>query len=135
MTKLLKKKIKKLEELKLAETKISNIRRIKSEIERKLGRVEGMIEIEENRKEEKTETVVMSSEEIKILDEVNYSIDEALIEEDSQKIKDILKSIKDILNKFNKNQDDNKINNILIQIEKFEKNRRRDFDRNEEDRN
>ena len=120
--KITKEENKKLEELKLAETKISNIRRIKSEIERKLGRVEGMIEIEENRKEEKTETVVMSSEEIKkILDEVNYSIDEALIEEDSQKIKDILKSIKDILNKFNKNQDDNKINNISIQIENLKK--------------
>ena len=63
--KITKEENKKLEELKLAETKISNIRRIKSEIERKLGRVEGMIEIEENRKEEKTETVVMSSEEIK----------------------------------------------------------------------
>lgn len=113
---------KKLEELTLFETQISNIRRIKSEIERKLGRIEGMIEIEENRKEEKVEIVVISEDDMnKIINEINYSIDEALKEEDSQKIKDILKNIKNILNQFNQKQDNNKINDISIQIENLKK--------------
>ncbi len=40
---------KKIEELKVVEKKINEIRAIKSEIERKLGRIEGMLEAKENR--------------------------------------------------------------------------------------
>jgi chromosome segregation protein len=40
---------KKIEELRIVEEKLNSIRAIKSEIERKLGRIEGMLEIKENK--------------------------------------------------------------------------------------
>ena len=97
---------KKLEELKSRELQLSNIHRIKGEIERKMGRIEGMIEMEELRKEEVREAVPVSREEMEhILSEVETSIDEALRVDDSLEIKNILKRIREILNRLNKNNE------------------------------
>ncbi len=97
---------KKFEELKSVENKLSNIRRIKGELERKLGRIEGMIEIEEMRKEEKKEIVPISREEMEsMMNEVDSFIKEALEKENAEEIKGILKRIKDILNKFNNREE------------------------------
>ncbi|MBP6883765.1 MAG: AAA family ATPase [Candidatus Pacebacteria bacterium] len=93
----------KIEELRAIEKKINEIRNIKNDMERKLGRIEGMIEMEESRREQEPDMVVISQEEIKsILDEVNDSINEAIAKESMDEIKPILQSIKNILNKFNK---------------------------------
>lgn len=92
-----------LKELKDTEEKIANIRKIKSEMERKLGRIEGMLEIEEMRKEEIPETLALTEKEIQdIVSEANHFLDSALREENIGEIKNILNNIKNILNKFNK---------------------------------
>ena len=97
---------KKIEELKSAEKKINEIRGLKSEMERKLGRIEGMIEMEEHRMQKEPEALVMSQEEVKnIIDEINNSIDLAFAKESIAEIKPILERIKNILNKFNKKSD------------------------------
>ena len=72
-------------------------------MERKLGRIEGMIEIEEKKKEEKAEIVEISQLEIKgIINEIHTSINEAMAVKDIAEIRPILERIKNILGKFNK---------------------------------
>lgn len=127
---------KKETELKILETKISEIRTVKNEIERKLGRIEGMIEMEERRKEKIPEITIKNPEEIKeIFDEINLEIEGAITEENIAEIKIILLRIKDILKSF-KQQEKNKENyspdleienlkknqqNILIEMQNIEK--------------
>src|SRR3989344_128881 len=105
---------KKLERLRNAEKKINEIRGLKNEIERKLGRIEGMIEMEEHRLEKEPEALVMSQEEVQtIISEINDSIDLAMVKENISEIKPILQKIKDILNKFNKKRDsDDSLQNL-----------------------
>lgn len=92
----------KLEELKKAEHEITNIRRFKGEIERKLGRIEGIIEARKWRKEKMPEVKIFHQDELKqIIDEVDTSIDLALETEDISEIKNILRNIKGIFVKFN----------------------------------
>ena len=94
---------KKIEELRATEQKINQIRTVKNEMERKLGRIEGMIEIEEKKKEEKAEIVEISQLEIKgIINEIHTSINEAMAVKDIAEIRPILERIKNILGKFNK---------------------------------
>ncbi len=131
---------KKIEELRSAEKKVNEVRGIKSEMERKLGRIEGMIEMDEHRKREAPEAVVMSEVEVKsILNEVNSSIDEAISKQDMSEIRPILERIKIILNRFNKNREikDNFTENlelkknkqeILIELEKIEDEERKMID-------
>lgn len=96
---------KKIEELKIVEQKLNEIRNIKGEISRKLGRVEGMIEGEKRRLESVAEVVVISPEEVRIfINEINNSVDTALITSDISEIQVILKRIKEILNSFDKNK-------------------------------
>jgi chromosome segregation protein len=105
---------KKLEELKIVEEKISNIRRIKGELERKLGRIEGMIEMEEARKIDEPEEMVLSQVELKgIVSELNDSIDTALHIEDLTEVRSILERIKNILNKFSPSNQENLNREIL----------------------
>jgi thiamine kinase-like enzyme len=93
----------KLQELRTVETNLSNIRRLKNEIERKLGRIEGMIEIAETRREEAPEEIIISASEMKeIVHEVNTFLDEALEKENLEEIKNIIQSIKNTLSKFEK---------------------------------
>jgi chromosome segregation ATPase len=92
----------KLEDLKRAENEIANIRRVKSEIERKIGRMEGMIEARKWRKEKMPEVKIFRQEEIKqIIDEVDVSINLALEQDDILEVKNILHNIKGIFAKFN----------------------------------
>lgn len=108
----------KIEELRALERKSNEIRGLKGEVERKLGRIEGMIEIEERRAEERTESIAISPEEVKqIIDNINISIDEALAKEAMTDIKTILLHIKDILNKFNKSSDDSQKLEVSIEID------------------
>ena len=92
---------KKLEELRKVEENLNSIRSLKNEVERKLGRIEGMIEMEERRREQKSEIVEISQEEIKqVIGEINNSIDEAILKNDMAEVKPILKRIKNVLKKF-----------------------------------
>jgi chromosome segregation protein len=91
----------KIEELKNTEQKMNSIRGLKGEMERKLGRIEGMIEIEERRKEQKSEVIEISQEEIKsIIQEITESIDIAFAKNSMEEIRPILERIKNILKKF-----------------------------------
>ncbi|MFZ3011387.1 MAG: AAA family ATPase [Minisyncoccia bacterium] len=95
----------KIEELRTVEQKINSIRALKSEMERKLGRIEGMIEMEERRAEQKSEVIEISQEEIKtIIDDVNESIDSAFSKESIGEIRPILERIKNILKKFSREE-------------------------------
>jgi chromosome segregation protein len=103
------------------EQKINSIRGIKSEIERKLGRIEGMIEMEERRAEQKSEVIEISQEEIKtIIGDINDSIDEAILKDDVSEVKPILERIKNILKKFSPSEREE--SNHKIEIEKLKKN-------------
>ena len=97
------------EELKILEKKISEIHGIKNEIEHKLGRLEGMIEMEEYRKEKMPEIVIKNSEEIKaIFDEISSEIEGAIVEDNIAEVKIILLRIKDILKRFREQGENNK---------------------------
>ena len=92
------------EELKILEKKISEIHGIKNEIEHKLGRLEGMIEMEEHRKEKIPEVVIKNFEEIKaIFDEISSEIEEAIVENNIAEVKIILLRIQNILKEFSGN--------------------------------
>jgi chromosome segregation protein len=112
---------KKLEELKKVEENLNSIRGIKSEMERKVGRIEGMIEMEERRAEQKSEVVEISQEEVKnIISEINSSIDSAFLKESIGEIKPILEKIKSILKKFlPEDREDSKHN---VEIDNLKKN-------------
>ncbi len=91
------------DELRNFDRKIYEIRNLKGELDRKLGRIEGMIEMEERRvKKAPQQAHVVSHEEvIKIVGEVNNYIDEALDKDNLAEVSAILSRIKIILNKFN----------------------------------
>ena len=111
----------KLEELKKVETSIANVRRLKGEIERKLGRIEGMIEAEAIRAERAPEVVAISQSEMKeIVDEVNELLNDAFLKENVSEIKDILNRIKESLKRFSQSKDNNKHEN-RIEIENLRK--------------
>lgn len=112
------------EDLNDLEKKINEIRRVKSEIERKLGRIEGMMEMETNR-EKVTPKKMVSEEEIEMLmNDVGSYIDEAINKEDLQSVREILLSIKNILNKFSTKgsiEGEEKANDQLIYLENSHK--------------
>jgi len=111
----------KIEELRSVEQKMNSIHSLKSEMGRKLGRIEGIIEMEERRAEQKSEVVEISQEEVKnIIDEINSSIDLAFLKESISEIKPILERIKNILKKFTPETNDNSGHNL--EIEKLKKN-------------
>jgi len=94
------------EELRNLEQKIYQIRSTKSEIQRKLGRIEGMIEMEENRSKrtEVSENVSINREEIEsFLKEANEYLEEAMFIDVLENVAPFLGKIKDILNRFAKN--------------------------------
>lgn len=111
----------KLEELKSIEEKLGNLRRVKGEMERKLGRIEGMIEVEKYRIEKEPEAKVFKEDEVKVvIGELDVSINEALAKENLDEIKSILVKIKSILDKF-KNDQPRDISSNLKEIENLEK--------------
>jgi len=113
---------KKAEELRNIERKISEIRGIKNELERKLGRIEGMIEMEERRSQKAPDAIVISEQEVKnIINEIDVSIDEAIIKSDISEIKPILERIKVILNKFNQKPNNAEVPNLNSEIDNLKK--------------
>jgi chromosome segregation protein len=111
---------KKLEELKKVEEHLSRIRRTKGEMERKIGRIEGMIEVERYRIEREPETKVFTEEEVKqVIAELDASVTHALSVEHLEEIKTILKNIKSILENF-KNDQPRDITSNLKEIENLE---------------
>lgn len=114
----------KIKELRSIETKIHEIHGIKNEIERKLGRIEGMIEALEHRQENVAEVVEISSAEMKeIIFEINSSIDEAISKDNLSEIQNILKRVKEILGRFNKKEGNAK-ESTLSEIENFKNTQR-----------
>jgi len=95
------------EELRNLEQKIYQIRSTKSEIERKLGRIEGMIEMEESRvvpKVERSENVSVSREEFEsFFREANEYLEEAMYLDVLENVAPFIGKIKDIFLRFAKN--------------------------------
>jgi len=93
------------EELKNLEEKVFQIRITKSEIERKLGRIEGMIEMEEkrNQKPQLSENVSVNREELEsFLKESHEYLEEAMYMDVLENIAPLLGKIKDILDRFSR---------------------------------
>ncbi len=96
---------KKIGELKSIEHKLNEIRNIKAEMSRKLGRIEGMIEGEARLREMRAEARVMSPEEVELfVREINDEIEFAIAKDTIDEIKPILKKIQSIVHAFNKNK-------------------------------
>ncbi|MBP9802812.1 MAG: AAA family ATPase [Candidatus Pacebacteria bacterium] len=96
----------KLEELKKYENEISNLRRLKGEIDRKLGRIEGLIEARKWKVEKTKEVKIFDEKELGIVvNEIDASIDEILKLEDISLIKNNLLNIRNILHKFLNNEE------------------------------
>ena len=111
---------KKIEELKIVEQKLNEIRNVKGEMNRKLGRIEGMIEGEEHRLKKNTETLIISPEEIEIfINEINKGIDEAFLKSNIDEIRPILKKIKEILKSFDRNKNQIEKNKNSLEINNF----------------
>lgn len=117
------------EELKRLEEKISQIRIAKSEIERRLGRIEGMIEMEESRssvQKIKTETeensrILVEREEFdSFFKEANEYLEEAMYVDVLENIAPLLGKIKDILDRFAKNFERKNSSNSAISSSKPE---------------
>ncbi len=124
-----KKESEKEKELKILEEKIHGIRSVKNEIERKLGRMEGMIEMEERRKEQTPEIIIKNPEEIKaIFEEINSEIEEAMIEENIAEIKIILLRIKEILNNVDQHKSVMEHSSSNSEVEELRKNQQKILD-------
>ncbi len=106
------------------ERDLNEIHTLKNELERKLGRIEGMIEAEENRKKDAPMSVALSEAEIrKIIEEIESSIDQATSSSNLDEVKEILKKIKNTLNKFNQNDNSGreaKINEVISEFKEAE---------------
>ncbi|MCX6752251.1 MAG: AAA family ATPase [Candidatus Nomurabacteria bacterium] len=106
---------KKINALRVVEGNLNSIRGMKSEMERKLGRIEGMIEMETRRAEQNIAVVEISQEEIKaVIADINNSIDEAISKNDVSEVKPILERIKSILKKFSSQNTEKSGENIEI---------------------
>jgi chromosome segregation protein len=93
------------EELKNLEQKVFQIRIAKSEIERKLGRIEGMIEMEEarNNKPQLSENVSVNRDELEsFLKEAHEYLEETMHMDVLENIAPLLGKIKDILDRFSR---------------------------------
>lgn len=106
------------------EKDLNEIHVLKNELERKLGRIEGMIEAEENRKKDAPMSVAFSEAEIrKIIEEIESSIDQATSSSNLDEVREILKKIKNTLNKFNQNDNSGreaKINEVISEFKDAE---------------
>ncbi|MFN4181448.1 MAG: AAA family ATPase [Candidatus Paceibacteria bacterium] len=94
-----------ISELKKLEQKIADIRRIKGELERKLGRIEGLIESEERRALRVVESpsVTITREEFDVFrNDTDAYLAEALKSSDVSTLTSIVHKIKDIFDRFAK---------------------------------
>ncbi len=113
-------------ELKSFEEKFYEIRRVKSEIERKLGRIEGMIEMEERRtaKPKLSEHISVPREELEaFLRESNEYLEEAMYMDVLENIAPLLGKIKDILNRFAKHFKEGGVVEVSSQITELKETR------------
>ena len=95
----------KAKEIRALEQKISEIRHLKGELERKIGRIEGMIEMEERRTERPKLSLNISvpREEMEsFLKEANEYLEEAMYIDILENVAPLLGKIRDILNRFSK---------------------------------
>jgi chromosome segregation protein len=91
----------KIEELRNIERKLNEIRTLKSEMGRKLGRIEGMIEAEEHRFNNVKEVASFSKEEVEsFIEDIKRDVEEAYNKSSLEEIKNILSKIKDLLKSF-----------------------------------
>ena len=111
-------------ELRELDKKANEIRSVKNEIERKLGRIEGMIEAEGRRNEKKNSSVYVSPEEINsLVKEMNTILDEAINKNDILEIKPALIKIKSILEKFEKKEKMDGESSLVSELETLEENK------------
>ncbi|MEI7765355.1 MAG: AAA family ATPase [bacterium] len=92
-------------EIRVLEQKISEIRHLRGEMERKLGRIEGMVEMEERRmqKPKLSENISVPREEMEaFLKESNEYLEEAMYMDILENVAPLLGKIRDILNRFSK---------------------------------
>ncbi|MEI8269735.1 MAG: AAA family ATPase [bacterium] len=95
----------KAKEIRALEQKISEIRHLKGELERKIGRIEGMIEMEERRmhRPKLSENISVPREEMEsFLKEANEYLEEAMYIDILENVAPLLGKIRDILNRFSK---------------------------------
>ena len=95
----------KAKEIRAQEQKISEIRHLKGELERKIGRIEGMIEMEERRmhRPKLSESISVPREEMEaFLKEANEYLEEAMYIDILENVAPLLGKIRDILNRFSK---------------------------------
>lgn len=113
----------KLIELNKYENDISNLRRLKGEIDRKLGRIEGIIEARKWKVDKREEVRIFDEKELTVLvNQVDNSIDEILKLDDLSRIKNNLINIKDILHKFLNSDENHKVDiNFENETEALEK--------------
>lgn len=100
-----------IKKIKDQEEKVSEIRLVKNDLVRKLGRIEGIIEgIEQqfSRVKEVKTRVIEESEWRTFIKDISYQIDEAISKEDLPSIIERLKNIKLYLNNFQGEKENNK---------------------------
>ncbi len=135
--------------IKSLEEKVNDIRRVKAELERKLGRIEGIIEVEERRGNAPShaENVSIPREELEsFLKEANEYLEEAMYMDVLENIAPMLAKVRDVLNRFsvnfsksentqtntnnfsNLNELKNTQSEILAQIEKIEEESRKIYE-------
>ena len=114
------------EEIRNLERKINDIRRVKDELSRKLGRVEGIIEMEEERTakgdEQSSDAVFISAEKAQaFIHEMDECVSSALLKNDVAEIKGVLERIRTIVQDFipkHKNAEPEKSLNSIEDLQK-----------------
>lgn len=115
----------KVSTLKDLEDKISINRREKNELERKLGRVEGMIDSFKIKKENISYNISITNEELNVfISDVSLLIEDALSKDSLQDLKTILYALKEKINSLsNKDEKDldfsQEINNLVFEMDKI----------------
>ena len=112
------------EELKNLENKLREIRNVKGELDRKLGRIEGMIEMGEKQVEKpvRSENVSIHREELEaFFKEINEYLEEAIYMDVLENIAPVLGKVKDILNRFARNfgEENYSVKNNSSQVEEL----------------
>lgn len=109
-------------ELKKLENQIAEIRQVRGELERKLGRLEGLIEAEERkaRTTERAGSVSVSREEFdNFRQETNEYLEEAVYMDVLENVKPLLHKIKDIFDRFSKMFETNEVEVDTDELDKL----------------
>lgn len=108
------------EDLHLTERKINDTRNIRGEIERKLGRIEGMIEIKQDQRIDSVVSYHISPVEAeRLLSEIGENVEKALLGEDISEIKNILKRIQGIIREVKTKEGDIPKNDVRAELEEL----------------